>query len=119
MDQDQFNQALQRNLDDRKRLERESIKKLYSRKALEQGFLECFELIGGVPRLAIWANEPGNYTEFLKLLVKFAPKALDNDGESGRVINFVSSIPDSPLNNPQPDTMAISHGEDAVDGELA
>lgn len=115
MNQDEWNQKLQEELDRREVLSRESVKKLYSRKALEQGFLECFDLIGGVPRLAVWANEPKNYALFLKLLVKFAPKEL-SEATSGKVIQFVSSVPDSPLNNPQPDHARLDH--DAEDGEL-
>jgi len=109
--QELFNELLERNLAERKRLAEGSVQKLYSRRQLEQGFLECFELVGGVPRLAIWANDPENYGEFLKLYVKFAPK--EAAGSADRVINFVSSIPDSPLNNPQPDHMVIEHDTDS------
>lgn len=94
--QEQFDQALNKNLRERKRLANENVQKLYSRRTMEQGFLECFELIGGVPRLAIWANDPENYGEFLKLLMKFAPK--DGTERVGQVINYVSNVPQSPLN---------------------
>lgn len=97
-------------LKERNRLQQANVQKLYSRKNLEQGFLECFELVGGVPRMAIWANSPENYGEFLKLLMKFAPKEAEKT--AGAVINFVSSIPDSPLNNPQPDHLTIEHDTD-------
>lgn len=106
--QEQMNMSLERNLMERERLSRENVQKMFSRKAMEQGFLECFELIGGVPRLAIWANDPANYAEFLKLLMKFAPKEAEKVG--GATIHFLSSIPDSPLNNPQPD-----HDRPAID----
>lgn len=115
MTQDEWNQKLQGELDRREVLKRESVQKLFSRKALEQGFLECFELVGGVPRLAIWANDPANYADFLKLLVKFAPKELGAQSE-GKVINFLSSVPDSPLNTPRPDHERPAL--DAEDGEL-
>jgi hypothetical protein len=101
-----FTQLLNRNLDQRQRLANESVQKLYSRKNMEQGFLECFELIGGVPRLAIWANEPENYTEFLKLLTKFAPK--DVKEELSRNITYQSNVPPSTLNR----------ALEAEDGEL-
>lgn len=97
--QEQFSQALDRNLARRQRLANESVQKLYSRRTLEQGMLECFELIGGVPRLAIWANDPENYGEFLKLLMKFAPKeAAESVGKS---VTYVSNVPASPLNRPE------------------
>lgn len=101
----ELTQALEIRLARRQMLAAESVQKLYNRKDMEQGFLECFELVGGVPRLAIWANEPKNYEAFLRLLMKFAPKDLTERGAG--VINFVSSIPDSPLNNPQPDHLRL------------
>lgn len=104
--QEQFDQTLSKNLRERKRLANESVQKLYSRRNMEQGFLECFELIGGVPRLAIWANDPENYGDFLKLLMKFAPK--DATEQVGRVLNYVSNVPASPLNRE-----AIEHEEPA------
>lgn len=94
--QKEFDKALDKNLAQRKRLANESVQRLYSRRQMEQGFLECFELIGGVPRLAIWANDPENYGEFLKLLMKFAPK--DAPEQVGRVLNYQSNVPQSPLN---------------------
>lgn len=105
MDKDKLDANLQRNLSARKKQMEASVTKLYSRKSLEQGFLEVFELVGGVPRLAIWANDPENYGEFLKLLMKFAPKEAAE--QTGKVINFVSSVPDSPLNYPRPDHLVI------------
>ena len=38
-----------------------NIERIYSRKQIEQSFLETFELVGGVPRLASWANDEENY----------------------------------------------------------
>lgn len=96
--QERFDAALDQNLAERKRLSTASVQKLYTRNQLEQGFLECFELIGGVPRLALWANEPANYGEFLKLLMKFAPKEATQ--QVGRVLEYRSNIPASPLNRP-------------------
>lgn len=107
---DQFEHALAVQLNRRKELKAENVGRLFSRKAVEQSFLECFELIGGVPRLAIWANDPENYGEFLKLLSKLLPKEVSEKG--GQVINFVSSIPDSELNNPRPDAMTLEHDDD-------
>ena len=92
----EFDQIVNQNLAERKRLANSSVQKLYSRKAMEQGFLECFELIGGVPRLALWANDPANYGDFLKLLMKFTPK--DTTETLGRVLNYQSNVPASPLN---------------------
>lgn len=101
--QEQFDQSLDRNLAQRKRLANESVQKLYSRRTMEQGFLECFELIGGVPRLAIWANDPENYGDFLKLLMKFAPK--DAPEQLGKSVTYMSNVPASPLNRDEPATL--------------
>ena len=107
--QEKFDLALQIQLDRRKALSTEQVQRIFSRKDVEQGMLECFDLIGGVPRLALWANDPKNYGEFLKLLSKLFPKeALE---KSAQVINFLPSIPDSPLNRPQPDQMGAEDGE--------
>lgn len=96
MDLEVLNDQLQRNLDQRQRLSNQNVQKLFSRKVVEQSFLECFELVGGIPRLALWANEPGNYGEFLKLLVKFAPKEVGE--QAGQVLQYHSNVPQSPLN---------------------
>ena len=51
-----------------------NVQHIRSRKEIEQALLETFDLVGGIPRLALWANDPENYGEFLKLLLKLAPK---------------------------------------------
>jgi hypothetical protein len=82
--------------------------RIYSRKAIEQAFLETFEMIGGVPRLATWAHSSDeNYGEFLKLLTKFAPKE-SLQQSMGNVIEYRSNIPQSPLNGAVPD---VAEGE--------
>ena len=111
--QEMMNLQLERNLDERRRLSSENVQRMFSRKGLEQGMLECFELIGGVPRLALWANDPENYGEFLKLLMKFAPKEAEK--ASSATIHFMSSIPDSPLNNPVPDHHRLQNGDDSME----
>lgn len=111
--QEVMNLQLERNLEERNRLSKENVQRMFSRKGLEQGMLECFELIGGVPRLAIWANDPANYGEFLKLLMKFAPKEAEKVGAA--TIHFLPSIPDSPLNNPVPDHHRIPKDDDSME----
>lgn len=95
----EFTLRLRNQLEQRKSLSAQSVQRLYSRKTMEQGFLECFELVGGVPRLALWANDPRNYAEFLKLLMRFAPK--DATEQVGRVLEYRSNVPSSPLNKPK------------------
>ena len=96
-----FNQALQRQLSERQRLkdQKSGVERIWSRKQIEQAFIETFELVGGVPRLAVWANDPENYGEFLKLIMRLAPK--DTGGAiQGAVLEYRSNIPQSPLNRP-------------------
>lgn len=67
-----------------------------SRKEVEQCFLETFELVGGIPRLAMWANNPANYGEFLKLYAKMIPKEVAE--EAGQTFIYESNVPPSALN---------------------
>lgn len=69
-----------------------------TRKEVEQCFLETFELVGGVPRLAMWANNPANYGEFLKLYAKMIPKEVAE--EAGQTFIYESNVPPSALNKP-------------------
>lgn len=91
-----FELALRRQLSRRQQLSDAGVASIVSRKQIETAFLETFELVGGVPRLAEWANEPENYGEFLQLLMKLAPKETMEKG--GQVIQWRSNVPQSPLN---------------------
>jgi hypothetical protein len=80
---------------------RGQVERIFSRKQIEQAFLETFELVGGVPRLARWANDEENYKDFLKLLMVMAPKeALATT--QGQILEYRSNVPNSPLNRPAP-----------------
>lgn len=78
---------------------RSGVSRILSRKQVEQAFLETFELVGGVPRMALWANEEKNYGAFLQMLTKILPKEAVQ-GEMARVIEYRSNVPASPLNRP-------------------
>jgi hypothetical protein len=97
-----FNLALQQQLTERQRRkdERGNVERIWSPKQIQNAFLETFELIGGVQRLAIWANEEENYEAFMKMLITLAPKgAAALLGEkTGNVIEYRSNVPSSPLN---------------------
>ena len=77
------------------------VSQIFSRKQIEQAFLESFELVGGVPRLALWAAKDENYAEFLQLVMKLAPKDAGKV-EGGRVLEYRSNVPPSPLNRTAP-----------------
>lgn len=57
---------------------------IYNRKKVEQGFLQAFESIGGVSRLALWANE--HPTEFYVLLSKLFPKEIEQKVKGSIVV---------------------------------
>jgi hypothetical protein len=67
-----------------------------TRKEVEAAFIETFELIGGIPRLAMWANKEANYGDFLKLYARLVPKEVAED--AGQNFVYVSNVPPSPLN---------------------
>lgn len=96
-----FEVALQRQLSERQRKKNGGVEKVFSRRQIEQAFLETFEMVGGVPRLAIWANDPENYGQFLQLMMKLAPKEAAQN-LAGQVLEYRSNIPYSPLNRPAP-----------------
>lgn len=107
-----FNNALQNQLTERQRKLDQSrgVQRIWSRKQIEQAFIETFEMVGGVPRLAIWANDPENYKDFLMLLMKLAPKDTGS-AIAGQILEYRSNVPSSPLNRPAP---APEEAEDAV-----
>jgi len=97
---DEFMIQLQNKLSARERQALESngnVVNLFSRKQIEQNFIETFELIGGVPRLALWAAEEHNYGDFLQMLMKLAPKDTGGNNEA-KTIEYRSFVPQSPLN---------------------
>lgn len=53
-------------------------RKPVDRQRVLEALHEAFELVGGVPRLSMWAHE--NYGDFVKLFAKTAPSALQVDG---------------------------------------
>lgn len=109
-----FDLALQKQLTARQR-KQNNVERIYSPRQIQQAFLESFELIGGVPRLAIWANDPANYGDFLKMMITLAPKgAAALLGENaGQVLEYRSNVPASPLNRPA----APAKEEDITDVE--
>ncbi len=111
----EFDIALNRQLSARQRQkdQKSRVERIFSRKQIEQAFLETFELVGGIPRLAIWANEPANYGKFLELMMKMAPKEMAG-GLQATVLEYRSNIPSSPLNRPPPPAKGDNVIEDGV-----
>jgi hypothetical protein len=90
--------ALMSKLTDRQlqRMQNPALEKVWSRKQITDAFLETFDLVGGVPRLALWANDPDNYAMFLKLMMTLAPKEAAQE-KMGAVIQYHSNVPKSDL----------------------
>lgn len=81
------------------KMQNPNVQRMFSPRQIQDAFLETFELVGGVPRLALWANDPKNYGDFVRLLIQLSPKALVNKGpEGGGKVIYQSAIPQSPLN---------------------
>lgn len=68
----------------------------WSRKQIQDAFIETFDLVGGVPRLALWANDPANYKDFLNLLMKLAPKEQMGERANAAIV-YQSMVPQSSL----------------------
>lgn len=65
------------------------------REEIANAFLTSFELMGGVPRLAVWADK--NYGDFMKIFGRLLPKETltVHDGE----VVFKHVVPTSPLDD--------------------
>lgn len=71
-------------------------RKGYKKERFLQAMQEAFEIIGGVPRLAVWADK--NQDEFYKLCGKTVPALVQQINNNVNVpIQIVSAIPRSPL----------------------
>lgn len=70
-----------------------------SRKNLEQAFLTSFELIGGVPRLALWAD--ANPGQFYALASKLFPQQVQAkvgvDESLAAILMKMGSTPEKPV----------------------
>jgi hypothetical protein len=71
------------------------LKREFNRREVVEAFRDAFELIGGVTRLAVWANN--NPTEFYRLYAKLLPKETEHTGNAELVIKHV--LPPSKLDD--------------------
>ena len=72
-------------------------KKQAQKQRVIQALAEAFEVVGGVPRLALWADK--NYGEFMKIIGKQIPVLVQNSIgiQANGPVTIVSAIPQSPL----------------------
>jgi hypothetical protein len=65
----------------------------FGRAEITRAFNSAFEMIGGVPRLAVWADQ--NPTEFYKLYAKLLPSSsqIDHTGEHKLTVEHVLPRP--------------------------
>jgi hypothetical protein len=80
-----------------------------SRDRYMQALAEAFEIVGGVPRLALWADK--NYGEFAKILGKQVPGLVQNSFaiKANGPVTIVSAIPASFLDDE--DEKVVGNGE--------
>lgn len=76
-------------LAEREILQEEQVLKDLSPRNIKKQFLTAFEMVGGIPRMALWANDPRNYGEFLKMYSRMAPKEDEHKDDGGLVIEHV------------------------------
>jgi hypothetical protein len=67
----------------------------FTRKDVVQSFQSAFELIGGIPRLAIWANN--NETDFFKLYARLLPSQASSSLGEANVMRIEMAIKPGPL----------------------
>lgn len=94
---EEFMAQINGKLSARQLQDRSPVSQVFTRKQIEQAFIESFELVGGVPRLAMWAHDQENYGDFLSMLIKLAPKDM-GEREQGQTFEYRSNVPQSPLN---------------------
>ena len=74
-------------------------KREFAKQKVMDAFHDAFDLIGGVPRLAYWAN--ANPTEFYKLYGKMLPAGASIDVNHDGQITFKHVLPPSRLDGDQ------------------
>lgn len=67
----------------------------FTRKDVVQSFQSAFELVGGVPRLALWAHE--NYTDFAKLYARLLPSQSSSALGEANVLRIELAVKPGPL----------------------
>jgi hypothetical protein len=72
-----------------------SVPRTLDRNYIKNGFMDAFELVGGVPRLAHWADQ--NYGEFIKLYSRMLPSAMQQQLEHSGEIIVKHVLPRGPL----------------------
>ncbi len=77
-------------------------KKQAQKQRIIQAMAEAFEIVGGVPRLALWADK--NYGEFMKIVGKQIPVLVQNSIgiQANGPVTIVSAIPRSNLDGEEP-----------------
>jgi len=66
----------------------------FNRDQVVNAFARAFEILGGIPRLALWGNE--NYGDFAKLYAKLLPATSVQLGDIGQ-LNIIHSLPPTAL----------------------
>jgi hypothetical protein len=81
----------------------------FERQRFLDAMAEAFEVIGGVPRLAMWADS--NLTEFYKLMGKTIPQANLLELQGKMQMQILPAMPPSPLDDEPIDITPEKRGE--------
>lgn len=69
----------------------------FNRMDVVNAFQNAFEMIGGVPRLALWANQHPD--KFFPLYAKLMPSTSLNISTEGNTLIIEHALPDNPLDD--------------------
>lgn len=73
------------------------LSKELNRRAVVSAFMDAFEMVGGVQRLAQWAMQDENYGDFLKLYARLMPSQAVELDDSAQKKYFGHVLPRSKL----------------------
>lgn len=76
-----------------------NLPKELNRRRVVSAFMDAFELIGGTTRLAEWANDPDNQTDFYKLYARLMPSAPAGTMEDNTVRTIRHVLPPTKLDD--------------------
>lgn len=92
-------------------------KKSNQKQRFMEALAEAFEVVGGVPRLALWADR--NPTEFYKILGKQVPAMVQNNMQvnANGPVTIVSALPKSHLDEEDEKQVVEASFQEVKDGQ--
>jgi hypothetical protein len=90
-------------------------RKPFDRQKVINAFEEAFELVGGVPRLALWADK--NPTEFYRIFGKLLPTSSQQDIVAKGEFRIITALEASPLDEIPSDEVTDGEFEEKRSGD--